>query len=259
MKLRTVLLWLALWLGAAAPAFAVNPQTTVGDAAYTVLSTDQTILTTTAFTASRTWTLPSAGATCVGANCSPIAMQLQIVDRAAALTGTNTLVIAPASGETINGNAANLILSAAGVRVLLIPTSGTNWQAYVFGDYRVTTVAVASVVALTTTAAKTIATISLSQGTWDCTGVIHRNLAAATSVTVLKTSISATTDTSGTLDLATMVQFSTAANVMALNTSQVIGPIRLSLAATTSYFLVAQDTFTVDTNGGYGQLRCIRV
>jgi hypothetical protein len=41
------------------------------------------------------------------------------------------LVIAPASGDTINGVTTSLTITAAGTRVNLIPTSGNNWQAVI--------------------------------------------------------------------------------------------------------------------------------
>lgn len=256
--IKKLLLGLALLLGAAAPSEAVVQSTRVGNAAYTILNTDTTIITTTAFSTGRTWTLPFAAGTCIGQTCAPPANQLEIIDVAGAISASGALTIAPQSGETINGNAANLIITGTGARVVLIPTSGSNWKAVVQGDVVSSTVAVAAVVSLTSTTAANITTVSLSQGVWDCNGVIHRNLAASTSVTQMQTSISATTATSGTLDASTMVQFSIAANVMAANTSQVIGPIRITLTATTTYYLVAQDTFTVSTNGGYGQLICRR-
>lgn len=246
---------LALWI---VPALGIVNATRVGDAAYTVAITDVRVYTSVAFTAARTWTLPNVGATCIGQTCQPPANVLEIHDIAAAITGTNTLTIAPASGETINGNAANLIISAAGTRVVLVPASPSNWQATVYGDYRTAAVLDAGAVALTTTAAKTIATISLSQGVWDCNAALSRKLAASTSVTRLTTSISATTDTAGTADLGTMKDFATAANVMATNFTDTIGPIRLSLAATTNQFLVAADTFTVSTNSGFGHIFCRR-
>lgn len=133
-------LLLSLWLGFLwfAPAFAVTTGTPVGDAAYTVLATDVRLYTTTTFTAGRTWTLPYAGATCVGQTCTPPSTTLEVIDVAGALSQQFQLTIAPQSGDTINGNAANLIISGAGTRVVLTPTSGSNWQATVFGDYQTT-------------------------------------------------------------------------------------------------------------------------
>lgn len=124
-KLLALLFSLAL-LGQAE---AVVTQTLVGNANYTILSTDQRLVTTAAFTAARTWTLPSAGATCIGQTCP--ANSLEILDVANAVTATNSLTIAPASGETINGSSSSLTLLGAGDRIILIPTSGSNWFAIV--------------------------------------------------------------------------------------------------------------------------------
>lgn len=249
----------ALWLGLAAPATAVlQPVTRVGNAAYTILSTDQNIITTTAFSTGRTWTLPFAAASCIGQNCRPAASALTILDVAGAISSSGALTIAPQSGDTINGNAANLIITGTRAKITLIPTSGNNWEAYVEGDVVSSSVLAASAVALTTATAANITSVSLSQGVWSCTGTVARTTAATTSVTELKQSISATTATSGTLGT-TMTAFITAANVLAGDPAYTVGPVRLSLAATTTYYLVAEDVFTVDTNAGYGSIVCQRM
>lgn len=257
--MKKLLLTLSLWLGLIAAAEAVVPQTRVGDAAYTVLSTDTYVTTSVAFTAARTWTLPSAGATCIGQSCAPPAIDLVLDDTAGAVTSTNTLTIAPASGETINGNAANLIITAANVRIRLKPTSGSNWQAEVFGDYVAATVATGSAVSLTTATAADIVTQSLSQGTYDCRGVVARNVGATTSFTKLSASIGTTTNTLVADGTMAATYLATAANVMAAGTDTVVGPLRVNLTATTTLRLVAQDTFTVSTDAAYGQLACTRV
>lgn len=255
--MKRLLASLALLLGLIAPALGVTPTTSVSNAAYSILNTDvRVVTTTTAFTASRTWTLPFAAATCIGQTCAPGAMVLEIFDAGGAITQTNTLVVAPQSGDTINGQAANLILAQPGARVILYPTSGNNWVSYTVGNVVTAALAQASAISLTTATGKDITTVSLGQGTWSCQGQISRNLGATTSVTILKTSITTTQDTSGSLDTGTMSQFSTAANVMVGNTSMDVGPIIVTPTATTTYHLVAQDTFTVSTNAGYGQITC---
>lgn len=257
--MKRLLLSLALLLGLLAPAQAVVPRTNVGDAAYSVLNTDVLVTTTTAFTAGRTWTLPFAAGTCVGQTCAPASNTLTIYDLAGAITGTNTLTIAPQSGETINGNAANLIISAAGAQVILYPTTGSNWQAVVMGDYRVATLASGSAVSLSTATAANVTTISLSQGVWDCVGLISRTLNASTSVTVLTGSISTTTANQEAQGTNTATYLQTAANVMgAVGQDTKIGPVRLTLTATTTVYLVAKDTFTVSTNVAYGEIGCRR-
>lgn len=133
------------------PALAVNPATRVGDAAYTILPTDVRVYSQTAFTAGRTWTLPSAGGTCVGQTCQPAAYQLEINDVAGAFSQAFPLTITPASGETINGNTGNLVISGAYARVLLFPTSGSNWVYTTDGDYITTGLCKAPAAAATVT------------------------------------------------------------------------------------------------------------
>lgn len=116
-------------------AWAVDPATKVGDAAYTILPTDVRIYTTTAFTAGRTWTLPAAASTCIGQTCQPAAFQLEINDAAGAFSQAFPLTIAVASGDTINGNTGSLVISGARTRVLLFPTDGSNWSYTTDGDY----------------------------------------------------------------------------------------------------------------------------
>lgn len=262
--MKKLLLGLLLSLGLLAPALAVTPATQPGNAAYTMTNTDVRVITSAAFTASRTWTLPFAAGTCVGQTCLPGATSLEVSDVACTVTATNTLVIARGSGDTINGAAADLTITIPCARVTLTPTSANNWQAYItyagqVGSVVSTTVAGASAVSLTSTTAKDIATVALTPGDWSCSAVVTRKLAASTSVTQLKTSISATADTSGSLDTGTAVQWSTAANVMAADSSQVIGPIQISITAAATYHLVAEDTFSVSTNAGYGQIICRRM
>lgn len=109
-----------------------------------------------------------------------------------------------------------------------------------------------------TTVALGLTGLALTAGDWDCYGTLTRGLAASTSVTLLKTSIN-TSIADGALNTGTMKQFATAANVMANDNTQIVGPVRVSISATTNYFLVGDDTFTVSTNKTYGTLRCRRM
>lgn len=338
---------LGLFWALLCPALAVDPATQVGNAAYSVTNTDVRINTTTAFTVGRTWTLPFAAGTCIGQTCQPAADRLEIVDTAGALSMASPLTIAPQSGDTINGNAANLIISAAGSRVVLIPTSANNWKAQVYGDfvaialcpgtgstatvtitiatpgvitdtahgltgacpvvyttsgalptgitsgttywvipstittdtYQIAT-SVANALAgtavatsgsqsgtqtrtggspLTSTTAVNITGLSLSQGDWDCRGIVSHNLAASTSVTLMAGGLNQTTGTIPTQGQSNNTTLSTAANVMGVAGLDLkVGPTRQSLTATTNLYLVARDTFTVSTDVAYGSIACRR-
>lgn len=109
-----------------------------------------------------------------------------------------------------------------------------------------------------TTVALGMTGLALTAGDWDCYGYLVRGLGASTSVTLLKSSIN-TSIADATAQDGTMNRFSTAANVMAADTTQIVGPVRVSIASTTNYYLVGDDTFTVSTNKTYGTLRCRRM
>jgi hypothetical protein len=123
--MKKLLLLFAL-LFEAQPALAVDSATLVGNVAYTMLSTDFRITPTVALTANRTWTLVSASATCVGQTCP--STTLDIIDSQGNVGGANScIVIAPQSGETINGSTSSVTFCATYGRAILFPMSGTNW------------------------------------------------------------------------------------------------------------------------------------
>lgn len=72
----------------------IDQKQAIGDASYTILATDRTVVTTTAFTAGRTWTLPAANSVNAG-------QALDIQDLAGAVNGVNTLMIQVAGADKI--------------------------------------------------------------------------------------------------------------------------------------------------------------
>nr|WP_041756623.1 hypothetical protein [Bradyrhizobium sp. ORS 278] len=77
-----------------------------GDAAAALACTERMAYTNAAFTASRTWTLPAA-------NCSGASFTIKIADMQGTVTGVNTLVIARAGSDTINGSGTSVTITAA--------------------------------------------------------------------------------------------------------------------------------------------------
>lgn len=242
-------------------------ETPVADANYTVVAADRTIAYGT-LTAARTVTLLSAASYSPGA-------YINILDRSGNASTTNKISIAPTGADTINGvNAATAAVQVpySGARLetdgvskwtlILGSNIGTvtndNAPAGAIGEFISSSVVLASAVALTTATPANVTSVSLTAGDWDCAASLVRNLAATTSITMLKSSISTVTAADGNLATGTMDQYATAAQVPVQNVSRAVGPTRLSLAATTTVFLVADDTFTVSTNAGYGILRCRR-
>lgn len=134
--IRKLLLAAALALGFTAPALAVDTSTSIGNANYTALPTDTTLVPTVALTANRTVTLPFAGATCIGQTCG--ASAFQIIDSQGNVGGSNScIIVAPASGDTINNSTNTQTFCSTYGRVILFPLTGTNWKYEVLGPGQV--------------------------------------------------------------------------------------------------------------------------
>ena len=171
------------------------------------------------------------------------------------------------------------LLLAAALALAAISADAQNWRdrgrfgtktndsavAGEIGELITSTVASGSAISLTTNTGANVTSVSLTAGDWDCNGQVVHNAAATTSITLLQVGISATSATLptqaggsgiGTDPLSIWRQ---AAGVPAGALTTKAGPVRVSLSATTTIYLVAQDTFTVSTMTAYGTLRCRRV
>jgi hypothetical protein len=123
------------------------------------------------------------------------------------------------------------------------------------GDVTESTILAASAIGLTTGTAANVTSISLTAGDWDVWGSIFFTPAATTSVTV---EIGAISTTSATLPTAPGAGAYDRRVHTAVVPNQIfgmpVGRTRISLSATTTVYLVAQATFTVDTLAAYGYL-----
>ncbi len=112
---------------------------------------------------------------------------------------------------------------------------------------------------MTSTASKTITSVSLTAGDWDVEGTIQFNPAGGTITSNAKAGVNTTTDTLPAAMTAggyVAIDATTAASVS--HTLQT-GTQRQSLAGTTTVFLVAQATFSVSTMTASGFIRARRV
>jgi hypothetical protein len=120
-------------------AWAVDPATLVGNVNYTVLTTDVRLIPNVALTANRTWTLPAAAATQIGQGLGPAsgpggANALEVTDAQGNIGGANScIIIAPASGDTINGSSSSITFCSTYGRMIIQPLTGTNWFLQVLG------------------------------------------------------------------------------------------------------------------------------
>ena len=165
-----------------------------------------------------------------------------------------------ASGATITspvlaGTATGLLTST----VIQGVTDGVAAGSGIVGQVVQSTLAVASAVSLTTATAATVTSISLPAGEWYVNGQVDYRAAATTSITILTQGISTTAATLGAQDTfsrnVSTAFVPTASNDVGL-------PIRgqaLSLTATTTVYLVANATFTLNTLTAYGTIQARRV
>lgn len=135
----------------------------------------------------------------------------------------------------------------------------------IIGEFITATVAVGGAVSLTTATPANVTSISLTAGDWDVNAQVVHNAAATTNVTIVQIGISVTSATLptqaggsgiGTDPLAIERR---AASVPGGALTTAVSPVRVSLAATTTIYLVVNDTFTVSTMSAYGTIRARRV
>lgn len=145
-------------------------------------------------------------------------------------------------------------------------TTNDNAAAGNIGQFVTATVVAASAVALTTAVAANITSISLTAGDWDVSATMDLTPAATTSITVMTVGVSATSATlagqpgGGGVGTDPQTTITQAAQVPAAGPiSLVVPPVRVSLAATTTIFLVASCAFTVSTLSAYGTIRARRM
>ena len=142
-----------------------------------------------------------------------------------------------------------------------LPGTATNDDAAAgkIGQYVSSTLASGAAVSLTTGVPANVTSISLTAGDWDVTGVVDFAFGATTSYTALLGGISTTANTFGAQD--SRFDFETPAAVPTATTAPawVVPVVRLSLATTTTVYLVAAANFTISTLGAYGTIRARRM
>lgn len=153
---------------------------------------------------------------------------------------------------TMATQAASAVNISGGSVVITGVATNSAAAAGVVGETIDGTLASGSATSLVTGTAKTVISISLTAGDWEVSAVAYFISAVSTSYSSLLTSISATNNT---LDLTPgrFTAFSTPAQVPGNVTFSLNGPIsRISLASTTTIYLVVQASFTVSTMTAYG-------
>jgi hypothetical protein len=180
-------------------------------------------------------------------------------------TGNTTLGTTGATVNTIgSSNASSTTTITAGAAVLSLTNTGGNYPgkltstapaAGFIGEQIRSAVPFASAVTSTTTTVTNVTSISLTAGIWDVSGIVMYT--GMTTATFQQASISTTTATIGTVgDNAIQGVFtSTTPGDFGLS----IPAYRISLAATTTVFLVGEGTYSAGTGKLYGRISATRV
>lgn len=144
-------------------------------------------------------------------------------------------------------------------------TTNNSAAAGYLGEIIESTVGSGSAVSLTSPNASNLTSVSLTAGDWDVSCTADHNLAGTTTLTVMQTGVSLTSATiaaqtggSGLDTDPTSIWRQASAAPGGLVT-QSVGPVRVSVASTTTVYCVAQDTFATSTDAVYGTLRARRV
>lgn len=166
------------------------------------------------------------------------------------------------AGGIALGTAAFLHTQVSGGPGINVSGTSTNDAAPAgyYGELLSAQLAAASATSLVTATGKTVISVSLTAGDWEVSGSVHFIPANTTVVASLIASISATDNTQASAD-----SVGGYASIGAVYTSGGATmsatpiPIRVSLAATTTYYLVATGTFSVSTCTAYGTIRARRL
>lgn len=123
------------------------------------------------------------------------------------------------------------------------------------GEYVSSTVVSGSAVSLTTTIVANVTSISLTAGDWDVSGVVGWTFMNNT--TIAGASISLTSATQS-MDTRIYTRVGAAGNLIGIYEAA-LPTVRVSIASTTTVYLVAEAIFATSTNSAYGRIMARRV
>jgi hypothetical protein len=179
------------------------------------------------------------------------------------LAGTEVLPIVQSSTTkqvTVANLTAGRAISATGI---IGTTTNNNADAGSVGEVISSSVAVGSAVSLTDATGgftgKTITSISLTAGDWDVFGSVGVNSAATTNFTSIAGGINTVTDTlNSAYEEETRFRYGTAGLVPGTVISFTFPTTRVSIASTTTYYLIGYASFTVSTATAFGRITARR-
>lgn len=237
------------------------------DAAVTVSNAQNGAATISAFVIDRNSASPDVsdflgrvvfqGRTSTAATASYAEIDSQITDPTNGSEDGRVIVRTKVAGSMVDS-----LIATGNVSIKGTATNDNAAAGYV-GEYVSSGILVASGVALTTATPANVTNISLPAGDWDVVAQAGFNTVAASDFTALT---ACTSRTSGAITVAGdptegRTTYAKAAGAMGIGNDNVVAvaPVRMSLAATTTVYLVVQADFTAGTCAGYGYISARRV
>jgi len=173
--------------------------------------------------------------------------------------GTTAIAISASQAVTLTG-----AITPSQTAGIVGTTTNNNANAGSVGEVVSSSVAVGSAVSLTTAAGaftgKTITSISLTAGDWDVFGSVGINMAATTNFTASAGGINTVADTLNSL-YEEETRFSYGAGGFVPNNvfSFAFPTTRVSIASTTTYYLIGYASFTISTATAFGRITARRM
>lgn len=139
-------------------------------------------------------------------------------------------------------------------------TINDNAAAGHLGEFQSSVVLVGSAIALTTATPANVTSLSLTAGDWDVDGEVWYSQGGTTVATQSNAAIHTTSATLPTVPaVGTALNRHSGTEATGIGAILSVGLVRISIADTTTVYLVAQSTFTISINAAYGKLRARRV
>lgn len=175
------------------------------------------------------------------------------------ISGTGTRLANGVSGQVLQSNGTTIAPSWLTPNTTLVGTT-TNDSAVAgnIGELLISAVNSGSAVPLSTGVVTAVTSLSLTAGDWDVSGFVGFVTGTGTATTLLAGNISTVSGQSPSADggarFPVNLTWATGEGIIF-----VLAPVRVSLAATTTYYLNEISNFSVSTLKGYGTVRARRM
>lgn len=179
---------------------------------------------------------------------------------ATGLTAGNATTAVNQSGGTVSATTivASSTITPSQTAGIVGTTTNNNANAGSEGEYIVGSLSPGVAISLSSGTPANVTSINLTAGDWDVSGAVDFQPGTTTSIASYFGGSSTTTATLGGQDTAFRINQAASVPGNAASTYP-IPVVRLSLASTTTVYLVAQATFTVSTLTAYGTIRARRM